>query len=175
MTTSTAVDLRVPTVADGAALWRLAKDSDALDVNACYAYLLWCRDFAGTSVIADADGRPAGFVTGYRRPDRPATLMVWQVAVDADFRGAGLAGRMLDHLVGRLADSGITHVETSITPDNTASQRLFCGFARRWDAGIERRELFGSGVFPDAHPAEELFRIGPLRVPAAPASAPRPA
>lgn len=154
----------MPTVADGPALLRMAEDSATLDVNSPYAYLLWCRDFAATSVIADVDGCPAGFITGYRRPGQPATLMVWQVAVDAAHRGAGLAGRMLDYLAEQLRPDGVTHVETSITPDNEASQRLFGAFARRWGAAIDRSELFGAASFPAGHLAEELFRIGPLRV-----------
>lgn len=169
----TDVNMRPPTIADGPALWQLAVDSATLDVNSRYAYLLWCRDFAATSVIAEVAGRPAGFVTGYRRPDQPATLMVWQVAVDAAHRGAGIAARMLDHLVDRLMGDpvregqpgGLTHLETTITPDNTASRRLFAGFARRWDAVLECRELFAAELLGETHLAEELFRIGPLRVP----------
>lgn len=124
--------LRAPTVADGPVLWRMAADSATLDVNSPYAYLLWCRDFAATSVITHLDDRPAGFVTGYRRPDQPTTVMVWQVAVEAGHRGAGIGGRMLDHLARRLQPDGVTHVEASVMPDNEASQRLFCSFARRW-------------------------------------------
>jgi L-2,4-diaminobutyric acid acetyltransferase len=143
----------------------MAKDSATLDVNSPYAYLLWCRDFAAASVIAEEDGQPAGYITGYRRPDQPATVLVWQIAVNSAHRGAGIAGRMLDHLVARLQPDGVTHLETSITPDNEASQRLFLAFARRWDAAVERSELFSAGLFPDGHLGEELFRIGPLRVP----------
>lgn len=164
MTDQAEITLRTPTVADGPAMWQMAVDSDTLDVNAPYAYLLWCRDFAASSVIAEIDGEPAGFVTGYRRPQQPQTLMVWQVAVNAAHRGFGLAGRMLDYLGDALVADGGTHLETSITPDNTASRRLFSAFARRWDAELECSELFGDGLFPESHLAEELFRIGPLRV-----------
>jgi L-2,4-diaminobutyric acid acetyltransferase len=165
VTTTAHLDLRAPTVADGPVLWRLAADSASLDVNSPYAYLLWCRDFAHTSVIAALDGRPAGFLIGYRRPERPDTLMMWQVMVDAAHRGAGTAGRMVDHLARRLQPDGITHVEASVTPDNLASQRLFEAFARRWRARLERSELFAADLFPDRHAPEILFRIGPLRVP----------
>lgn len=146
-------------------MWRMASDSATLDVNPPYAYLLWCRDFAATSVIAHIDDRPAGFLTGYRRPEQPDTVMTWQIAVSSAHRGAGVAGRMLDHLVGRLQPDGVTNLEASITPDNVASQRLFSAFARRWNAPLERNELFGSELFPVDHASEQLFRIGPLRVP----------
>jgi L-2,4-diaminobutyric acid acetyltransferase len=161
---NTHIDFRAPGIADGPALWRMAAASDTLDVNSPYAYLLWCRDFADTSVVAEVGGEPAGYITGYRRPGQPATVLVWQVAVSAAHRGAGIAGRMLDHLLARLQPDGVTYLETSVTPDNEASQRLFLAFARRWNAAVERSELFGAGLFPDGHLAEELFRIGPVRV-----------
>ncbi|MFE1298199.1 diaminobutyrate acetyltransferase [Streptomyces sp. NPDC058731] len=157
-----------PSVADGAALWRIARDSEALDLNSSYSYLLWCRDFAGTSaVVRREDGEPVGFVTGYVRPERPHTLLVWQVAVDAAYRGRGLAATLLDALTARLgAERGITDVETTITPGNTASERLFTSFADRHGARVEREVLFDTGLFPDGpHDPEVLYRIGPLTLP----------
>jgi L-2,4-diaminobutyric acid acetyltransferase len=154
-----------PAVTDGATLWRLAKDSKTLDLNSSYSYLLWCRDFSGTSAVArGADGEPVGFVTGYVRPDRPRTLLVWQVAVDEAYRGRGLAAQLLDGLVARSsATHRITAVETTITPGNTASERLFTSFAERHGAGVEREVLFATEVFPDGpHDPEVLYRIGPL-------------
>ena len=152
-------------MADGAALWRLAKDSKTLDLNSSYSYLLWCRDFAGTSAVArGADGEPVGFVTGYVRPERPRTLLVWQVAVDSAHRGLGIAAALLDGLTARLAaERGITDVETTITPGNTASERLFTSFAARHGAPLERAVLFPAELFPDGpHDPEVLYRIGPL-------------
>ncbi|MFI5682836.1 diaminobutyrate acetyltransferase [Streptomyces sp. NPDC051636] len=154
-----------PAVADGAALWRIAKDSETLDLNSSYSYLLWCRDFAGTSAVArGADGEPVGFVTGYVRPEQPHTLLVWQVAVDAAHRGHGIAAALLDGLTARLAaERGITEVETTITPDNTASERLFTSYADRHGAAVSREVLFDTGLFPDGpHEPEVLYRIGPL-------------
>ncbi len=150
---------------DGATLWRLAKDSKTLDLNSSYSYLLWCRDFAGTSAVArGADGEPVGFITGYVRPDRPRTLLVWQVAVDSAHRGHGIAAALLDGLTARLtAEHGITEVETTITPGNTASERLFTSFAARHGAQVDREVLFGADLFPDGpHDPEVLYRIGPL-------------
>ncbi|MFE2565236.1 diaminobutyrate acetyltransferase [Streptomyces mirabilis] len=154
-----------PKVADGAALWHIAKDSGTLDLNSSYSYLLWCRDFAGTSAVArDADGVPVGFVTGYVRPEHPGTLLVWQVAVDAAHRGRGLAAALLDGLTARVAEQRtITAVETTITPGNTASERLFTSYARRHGARVEHEVLFEAGQFPDGpHDPEVLYRIGPL-------------
>ncbi|MEU9189175.1 diaminobutyrate acetyltransferase [Streptomyces sp. NPDC048484] len=160
-------ELRIdrPHVDDGAALWRIAKDSGTLDLNSSYSYLLWCRDFAGTSAVArTADGEPVAFVTGYFRPERPHTLLVWQVAVDAAQRGRGLAAALLDGLTLRVAgQSELTCMETTISPGNTASERLFTSYAARHGATVEREVLFDTGQFPDGpHDPEVLYRIGPL-------------
>lgn len=153
--------LRQPTISDGGAMWRVAKDSQTLDLNTSYAYLLWARDFATTSVVAVRDDAVVGFVSGYIRPDAPHTLMVWQVAVDADQRGHGLAGRMLDHLADTVP--GMTSLETTITDDNAASRALFGAFARKRDASHEEIDLFVSEHFPDeGHDPEVLHRIGPF-------------
>ncbi|WP_369696719.1 diaminobutyrate acetyltransferase [Streptomyces sp. XD-27] len=152
-------------MADGAAIWRIARDSKALDLNSSYSYLLWCRDFAATSVVArDSQEAPVAFVTGYIRPERPRILVVWQVAVDHAHRGRGLAAALLDGLTARVAKSaGIEGIETTITPDNTASNRLFTSFADRHGAAVEREVLFDGGLFPDGgHEPEVLYRIGPL-------------
>ncbi|NGO12686.1 diaminobutyrate acetyltransferase [Streptomyces sp. HC44] len=154
-----------PEVVDGAALWRIAKDSRTLDLNSSYSYLLWCRDFAGTSAVArDTEGNPVGFVTGYVRPELPRTLLVWQVAVDAAYRGRGLAAALLDGLTARVAhDQALDAIETTITPGNTASERLFTSYAARHGASVEREVLFDTAHFPDGpHDPEVLYRIGPL-------------
>jgi L-2,4-diaminobutyric acid acetyltransferase len=158
------IEIQPPIVDDGVELWRLASESKVLDVNSRYAYLLWCRDFADTTVIARRSGseEPAlGFVTGYRRPEVPDTLFVWQVAVDERARGEGLAGRMLDSLVEGADD--VHHLETTITPDNEASIALFTKFAERWDAEVERKQLFDEELLGDDHLPENRFRIGPFR------------
>lgn len=161
MQLNNSVVLRPPSVADGADLWRLARESQVLDLNSSYAYLLWCRDFAATSVIAQAADRSVGFVTGFARPESPRTLMIWQVAVDRSQRGQGLAARMLAHLSDRM---GATTMETTISPDNTASMALFEAFARDRGATVERETLFAVEDFPEgeAHEPEVLFTISPL-------------
>lgn len=137
----------------------MARDSQVLDVNTSYAYLLWCRDFAKTSLVAEIGGAPAGFVTGYLRPDEPGTLMVWQVAVGAGFQQRGLAAAMIDELSSRC---GAEHLETTVTEDNAASNRLFIRFAERHGADLTRTALFTDELYPDAHETEYLYRIGPL-------------
>jgi L-2,4-diaminobutyric acid acetyltransferase len=140
-------------------MWELAADTGVLDVNSRYAYVLLCRDFSATSVIANLDDEFAGFVTGYRRPDEQGVLFVWQVAVAALARGRGLAGAMLENLIER---TGAQYLETTISPDNAASIALFTGFAERRKAPVERSELFGRAELGAGHEPEFLYRIGPI-------------
>ncbi|MGW1839424.1 diaminobutyrate acetyltransferase [Streptomyces sp. BBFR2] len=163
--------LDAPRMEDGAAIWRIARDSRTLDLNSSYSYLLWCRDFAATSVVArDTEGVPAAFVTGYIRPDRPDTLLVWQVAVDNAHRGRGLAAALLDGLTTRTArERGVSRLETTVTADNTASNRLFSSFAERHGAPHRREPLFDAALFPEqGHEPEVLHLIGPFTAPDVP-------
>ena len=158
--------LEEPTVDDGAAVWRIARDSQVLDLNSSYSYLLWFWDFSGTSVVARGANRaPVGFTTGYRSPEQPDTLVVWQIAVAADRRGHGLGAAMLDHLTARLRPRGVRYLKTTISSENSASCRLFTSFAERHRAPLEYEPLFHAELFPDAHAPEQLYRIGPLSRP----------
>lgn len=151
-----------PSIKDGAAIWRIARDSGKLDLNSSYAYLMWCHDFADTSLVARAGDDVVGFVIGYRRPTAPDTVVVWQIAVDHSQRGRGTAGALLDALVSRLADDGVRLMETTITPDNTASNALFASLAQRWSTSMDRAGTFDACEFPDEHESEMRFRIGPF-------------
>ena len=153
------VTLRPPTPDDGLGAHQLVVDSGVLDVNSTYAYVATFRHFAGTCVVADDDGALAGFVTGYRLPDRPDVLFVWQVGVAASHRGQGLATRMLRHLV---AADEVRWLETTITPSNAASRALFRGLARGLRTDLSVRPLFSADQLGEGHEPEELFRIGPL-------------
>ncbi|MFW0796385.1 diaminobutyrate acetyltransferase [Gordonia sp. CPCC 205515] len=160
-TTALAVDYRQPNTDDGARLWEIASDSQVLDVNSSYSYVLWCHDFPTTSIVAEIDGTPVGFVTGYRRPSDPSTLMVWQVAVDDTYRGHRIAATMLHHLFDRAQRSGVVAMHTTISPDNVASQRLFASVAQARGLRFDRRDLFDAGAFPDAHEPEHLYMLEP--------------
>ncbi|GAA4475745.1 diaminobutyrate acetyltransferase [Rhodococcus olei] len=152
--------VRRPEVADAARMWEIARDTRVLDLNSSYSYLLWCRDFRDTSVVAEVDGRVGGFVTGFVRPKDPRTVFVWQVAVDDALRGRGIAATMLGRLLDHLAHQGVTRMETTITPDNTASIALFTALARDRYTSITKRELFTASNFPDIHESEELYVVG---------------
>ena len=155
------IELRPPRRADGMAVHRLIAQCPPLDPNSSYCNFLQCGHFAATSVAAERHGELVGFISGYRRPDSPQTLFIWQVAVSATARGCGLASRMLHHIVERHDD--LTHMETTITPDNKASWALFQRFADTREAPLEAAVwLDRERHFEGQHDSEELVRIGPF-------------
>lgn len=180
--------LRSPQLQDAAAMWSLAGEV-GLDQNSPYAYMIVCRDFAGTSVVAhvghtdppaDDTDEPAdagagtaspadlgnlavaGFVSGYLRPQAPDTLFVWQVAVHPRFRGRRVALSMLHSLWLRHVPAGIMFVEATVAGSNVASDRLFTAFAGSVGAALARSAMFDAALFPVDHEGELLYRIGPL-------------
>lgn len=157
-----AIRFRHPTAEDGHAVWSLVGESPPLERNSCYAYLLLCRDFAATSLVAERDGALVGFVIGYRRPARPDTLFVWQVGVAESARGCGLGREMLLELLAPNAADGVGRLEASVAPSNEASRRLFASLARDVGAPCREETLFAPDLFPGGHEEEVLFRIGPF-------------
>jgi L-2,4-diaminobutyric acid acetyltransferase len=159
-----AIDIDSPRVRDGAAIHRLIEACKPLDVNSRYAYLLLCEHHAGTCVIARKDQCIVGFVSAYRIPQREDTLFVWQVAVDASARGTGLAKTMLRDLLARPLVRACAHLETTVSPSNTPSRRLFHALARELDAPVNETVLFAESDFGgEDHECETLIRIGPFR------------
>lgn len=158
------VGVRAPSFDDGALMWDMTRTAGTLDLNSPYAYMLQCRDFAHTCAIAEVYGRPAGFVIAHRPPARPDVLFVWQIAVLPDFRGLGIAGRMLDDLLAREPNAGVRTVEATVTPSNTASAALFRSFARSRGATVTVTPGFAADDFPDGlgHEPENLFTISPV-------------
>lgn len=160
------VTIRPPDLSDGAGVWRVARDSRVLDLNSSYAYLLWTHDFAATSSVALDGDEVVGFITGYRRPQSPDTVVVWQIAVAESQRGRRLGSRLLHELLDRLGPQGVRWLATTISPSNEASIRMFSGVARDRGARIERHDLFGPEHFPADEPGdhepEHLYLIGRL-------------
>ncbi len=147
------------TPADGAAMWELA-DESTLDSNSPYAYILWGDHFGRTSRVAHDEAGLIGFVMGFRPPEKPDTLFVWQVGVSPRARKTGLASRLIEEIWS--VNEGLHYLEATVTPDNIASERLFRSFAERHEAAVETTVHYGEELFPVGdHEAENRFRIGP--------------
>lgn len=166
--------LRRPQAADGKAVHALIAACAPLDTNSLYLNLLQCTHFAETCVLAERTDQPsslAGFVSGYRLPNRPTVLFIWQVAIAAAERGHGLASALLLNLLDRPACFGVDRIETTITESNGASWALFRSLARSLGCPLEHRVLFDRNAHLDGvHESEVLVTIGPFEPRTAPAN-----
>lgn len=158
------LEIDAPTTNDAAQIWQLVRETVVLDANSAYLYLLLCRDFSGSCLVARQDGRVVGFVTGYRLPCDSSVLFIWQIGVDSDLKRQGIGLRLLRELIERNAKS-LTAIEATISPSNTASRRLFEALAR--EIGVPMVEVpdcgFNEQDFPAGdHEAEPRIRIGPI-------------
>lgn len=157
------IRLRKPKATDGMAVWQLIAECPPLDRNSVYCNLLQCSHFADTCILAERDGEPVGWISGYRPPTETDTLFVWQVAVHESARGCGLAGRMLTDLLRRPECAGVKRLKTTVTPDNKGSFALFRSFASRVEAPFREADGFDSQAhFDGRHDSERLITIGPI-------------
>ncbi len=159
----TGIVFRNPKTRDGKYFWEIAKASKVLDVNSPYHYLIMCRHFGKTCIVAEKQGRVIGFVTAYIPPDSPDSLFVWQVAVDEKERGQGLGVQMLINAFKNSKALNIKNLNATITPSNQASINLFTAVARELNSPFEfEKEFFSATNFgQNNHEPEMLFHIGP--------------
>lgn len=159
---SNVVSFRTACEADAATIRALAAGTGILEANSCYCYLLLCRDFADTCVVAQRDDEILSFVTAYRPPQRQDTIFVWQIGVAEQSRRQGLAKRMLRALLSLPACREVHFLEATVTPSNIPSRKLFeafaseSGIAHQYQRGFTK-EMFGRGD----HEEEQLLRMGP--------------
>ncbi|NNU80329.1 diaminobutyrate acetyltransferase [Halovulum dunhuangense] len=154
------ITFRKPVAEDGAEIWALIKSCPPLDVNSMYCNMVQCDHFRETCVLAEMNGEPVGWISGYLVPNDPETLFVWQVAVSEKARGCGLGKRMLAELLERTACRRVRRMQTTITRDNAASWGLFRSFADARDAELDHAPHFTrDDHFNGAHATEHMVTI----------------
>jgi L-2,4-diaminobutyric acid acetyltransferase len=165
-TPTTGVHVRPASPEDGAAIWELVRASQVLDLNSAYLYLLLCRDFQDTCVVAEQSDRVLGFVSGYRPPSAPGVIFLWQIGVLASARGLGLGKQLVHAFLQAPGSRGAHSLETTVSPSNQASLALFASVARDLGASLTRLPGFAGSDFPPTdggrHEAEDRYRIAPL-------------
>ncbi|RKT82534.1 Predicted acetyltransferase, GNAT superfamily [Saccharopolyspora antimicrobica] len=82
---------------------------------------LFLQHFAGTSLVAEQDGRMAGFLIGFGSADRAADAYIHFVGVDPELRRSGFARRLYGEFFAAAARAGRTRVHCVTSPANTGS------------------------------------------------------
>ncbi|AWB65120.1 diaminobutyrate acetyltransferase [Saccharobesus litoralis] len=156
--------LRQPTIDDGADVFYLVQRCPPLDNNSSYCNFLQCSHFSTTSVAALQEGKLVGFISAYILPQQPDTLFVWQIAIDKSLRGQGMAPKMVKHILERPTCSDVRFIETTITPDNQSSWRVFEKLASQLESDLKHDVFLDKDQhFNGQHESEALVRIGPYR------------
>lgn len=153
-----------PVKKNASGIFSLVRNSGVLDVNSEYLYLLQTTHFASTSAVALDDNNVVGFVTGYLIPEQPDALFVWQVGVDANYRGQNIAGRLIENILQRDNLSQVQYIHTTVSPSNASSLRLFEKLASHLKCEIKSQSYFELEDFLDAHEEEVLYTIGPFNI-----------
>ena len=84
---------------------------------------------SGRSIVAvarSADGRVVGWaIMLLRRHKRNQTARLYSLAVDPDFRGAGLGQRLAEYVLDKAEEKGITRCFLEVADDNERARRLY--------------------------------------------------
>ncbi|WP_322630080.1 diaminobutyrate acetyltransferase [Halothiobacillus sp.] len=150
---------REPCLSDGARIHQMVLRAGTLDVNSAYLYFLLADQFHATCALAESDTELVGFLTGYRLPDAPDTLFVWQIAVDPNMRGRGVASGLLHALETRPWFAEIKRIELTISPDNPASRALFARWADSLNKPIHQKPYLSTELLGDGHQPEDTYWI----------------
>lgn len=159
------IQYAMPNADDGVNVWGLISEAGKLDLNSSYCYMMLCDYFKETCVIAKDEDEVVGFLSALCTPRDEKTLFVWQIAVSGKHRRKGIGRKMLDTLLNRESCRDIRYIETTISPDNLASRRMFAGLAAERLAPCTISSGYKKEMFPEdsQHEPEQLFRIGPLK------------
>lgn len=158
------ITIRKVQLQDGRDIWKLVKESGTLDVNSVYCYLMLCEYFPDTCFVAELNGQVVGFVTAFLQQNDPEVLFVWQIAVSEAYRGMGIADSLLERLTASDGCKHVRYIQTTVAGSNAASRRVFAKLAEKLGADQEITDGLPVHLFPEAHEAEPLIRIGPIRV-----------
>ena len=82
---------------------------------------LFLQHFAGTSFVAERDGRMAGFLIGFLSFDRPEVAYIHFAGVDPALRRSGLARRLYTEFFDAASGAGRRWVHCITSPANTGS------------------------------------------------------
>lgn len=153
------ISIREPIKSDAKHIYKLVKDTNVLDVNSEYLYLLQTTHFREFCSVALLEEEVVGFTSGYLIPNQEDTLFIWQVAVDSKMRGEGLAGKMIMDILQRESAKNVKTIHTTISPSNSSSQKLFEKLSKNYGVSFEKETMFEISDFNDAHEDEVLYKI----------------
>lgn len=119
-----ATEADYPAVAAAIQSWWTAPGLDTVAAareRAALVPRLWLQHFASTSLVAESDGRLAGFLIGLFSQDREAEGYIHFVGVAPDQRSRGIGRQLYERFFTLCRDAGRRWVRCVTSPTNTLS------------------------------------------------------
>jgi len=118
--------------------------------------------FADSSLVAETEGALIGFVGGYRTPEPPHAVLLWQIDVDPAYRRQGVGNALLHALIRCPGCADAEYLEASVRSSDVACKRLIEGFARELSTTCEATFDTSEMLSSSGGDVEELLRVGPI-------------
>jgi L-2,4-diaminobutyric acid acetyltransferase len=161
----TKIELLKPNKSHTKEIINLIKKTKVLDVNSEYLYYLQTIHFKKYCCVAIDKNKVIGFVSGYIIPNnKNNTLFIWQVAVDKNYRGLGLAQKLILKIIHRKSSKNIEFIHTTVSPSNKSSVRVFEKVAQTLKTKIKKNDFLKKNDFTNSHEDEPLYKIGPFNL-----------
>lgn len=126
-----------------------------LDVHTPYTYWVLTNYFAEYCfVAAGRGGKAVGFLTAVVNDGK---ALIWQAGVLPECAGRKIGQALLDCLIRRLRERGVSTAETTIAGSNAASRALLLHYCER--NKIPVKACGPAGPESDAHDEEILYRL----------------
>ncbi len=104
---------------------KLAESCKPLEVYPDHVYKIIFRYFSDFFIVAEDNGRIAGFAMGFPAQNPPKTCFLWQIGVNPQIQSKGIGKEMVLYFERKVKGSGYNRVELSVDTENTPSQKLF--------------------------------------------------
>lgn len=120
----------------------------------------WFRHFASTSWLAEADGRPAGFLLGFVAADDPTVAVLHLVGVDPNRRRRGIGRELAQRFADDVHGRGAATVEALVPPEDRIALAFLRSLGFVVDAGSATTPVYGTPAYVDHEgPGEDRCRL----------------
>lgn len=124
-----------------------------------YTYWNMFKNFGDSCFVAIDSRQPVGFVTSHPTTTPRKEWFVWQVGVLEHYRGRGIAGDLLQRVVGVAQDAGAAALTTTIEVSNPRSLGAFVKLARTLGTTIKEVDRFNLDPNSSTSVPEVIYRI----------------
>lgn len=120
-------------VEDAEDLRKLADACQPLLVNGVYVNIFLAKYFGNSCFIMELEGKPIGFVSGFKSTTDPKIFFLWQLGLLPEFRGKGLSTPLIHRVFEAAKKLNCEKAQFSISPTIDSSFHAFSNYAKKKD------------------------------------------